>query len=114
MRVKWGVSKNHFARVQNYENRLFSAENSTEIPAMQARTSLLWWADYQPCFRSKQTLFQFNLLLQLDIFEEAFARISDHIVHWGYQETRQDYIEVLKAADVAVSTAEHEFFGVSM
>ena len=48
------------------------------------------------------------------IFEEAFTRISDYIVHWGYQPSRQDYIVVLKTADVAVSTAEHEFFGVSM
>jgi len=49
-----------------------------------------------------------------DIFEEAFTRIRDHILHWGYQESRQDYIAILRAADVAVSTAQHEFFGVSM
>ncbi|XP_078377425.1 tRNA-queuosine alpha-mannosyltransferase-like isoform X2 [Oculina patagonica] len=48
------------------------------------------------------------------IFEEAFTRIKDHVLHWGYQESRQDYINILKAADVAVSTAQHEFFGVSM
>lgn len=48
------------------------------------------------------------------VFEEAWTRIHDHIVHWGYQESRQEYISILKAADVAVSTAEHEFFGVSM
>lgn len=48
------------------------------------------------------------------IFDEALARISDHVLHWGYQQTRQEYIEVLKDADVAVSTADHEFFGVSM
>nr|XP_058958911.1 glycosyltransferase-like domain-containing protein 1 [Pocillopora verrucosa] len=48
------------------------------------------------------------------IFEEACRRIHDHILHWGYQESRKVYISILKAADVAVSTAEHEFFGVSM
>lgn len=48
------------------------------------------------------------------VFHEAYTRISDHILHWGYQQTRQEYIAVLKTADVAVSTAEHEFFGVSM
>lgn len=48
------------------------------------------------------------------VFEEAWTRIHDHIVHWGYQESRQEYISILKAVDVAVSTAEHEFFGVSM
>ena len=50
----------------------------------------------------------------LGIFEEACRRIHDHILHWGYQESRRVYISILKAADVAVSTAEHEFFGVSM
>lgn len=49
-----------------------------------------------------------------EIFEEAFSCIREHIVHWGYQQTRQEYVNVLKNADVAVSTAEHEFFGVSM
>ena len=45
----------------------------------------------------------------LGIFEEACRRIHDHILHWGYQESRKVYISILKAADVAVSTAEHEF-----
>ena len=52
--------------------------------------------------------------LCLEIFEEAFSWIREHIVHWGYQQSRQEYVNVLKNADVAVSTAEHEFFGVSM
>ena len=52
--------------------------------------------------------------LCLEIFEEAFSCIREHIVHWGYQQSRQEYVNVLKNADVAVSTAEHEFFGVSM
>ena len=56
----------------------------------------------------------FVSILILGIFEEAFTRISCHILHWGYQKSRQDYVDVLKTADVAVSTAEHEFFGVSM
>ncbi|KAK2570049.1 Glycosyltransferase-like domain-containing protein 1, partial [Acropora cervicornis] len=35
----------------------------------------------------------------------AYTRISDHILHWGYQQTRQEYIAVLKTADVAVLEA---------
>ena len=35
------------------------------------------------------------------------------IVDWGYV-TRGRYIEVLSSAHVVVSTALHEFFGVSM
>lgn len=44
----------------------------------------------------------------------AKDRLAQHIVNWGYQETRDDYLNVLKHADVVVSTANHEFFGVAM
>ena len=40
--------------------------------------------------------------------------LKDNIVHWGYQETKADFFSALKDADVAVSTALHEFYGVSM
>jgi len=49
-----------------------------------------------------------------DIFVQAQELLKDHIYKWGYQEEKQDYIDVLKTADVALSTANHEFFGVSM
>lgn len=47
-------------------------------------------------------------------FEEARTRLSDHIVHWGYAESREAYLDLLAAADVVISTAEHEFFGISV
>jgi len=48
---------------------------------------------------------------------EAFARarreLGDRVDRWGYQETREQYRAALTEADVFVSTAEHEFFGIS-
>lgn len=38
----------------------------------------------------------------------------ERIVHWGYAPDRDAYEAILRAAHIAVSTADHEFFGVSM
>ncbi|XP_033761796.1 glycosyltransferase-like domain-containing protein 1 [Pecten maximus] len=49
-----------------------------------------------------------------EIFSVARERLSSNIVAWGYQEKKEDFYKILSEADVAVSTALHEFFGVSM
>lgn len=43
--------------------------------------------------------------------EEKF---SDKIIHSGYAEDRQEYWRLVREADVAVSTAIHEFYGIAM
>jgi glycosyltransferase involved in cell wall biosynthesis len=47
------------------------------------------------------------------VFETARKQFSEHIDRWGYQETLDDYRAALREADVFVSTARHEFFGIS-
>lgn len=47
-------------------------------------------------------------------FETARRRLADHIVHWGYAATRAAYLALLRQADVVISTADHEFFGISI
>ncbi len=47
------------------------------------------------------------------IFAQARERFAARIDRWGYQPTRADYVAALREADVFVSTAEHEFFGIS-
>jgi len=46
-------------------------------------------------------------------FADARRHFADHIDRWGYQPTRADYEAALSEADVFVSTALHEFFGLS-
>ncbi|MFT5128200.1 MAG: glycosyltransferase involved in cell wall biosynthesis [Rhodothermales bacterium] len=48
------------------------------------------------------------------IFAKAKSRHESRIRHWGFQATRGDYEAVLASADVVVSTAIHEFFGVAV
>ena len=49
-----------------------------------------------------------------ECFPRAREEFSAEIKYWGYQKSRADYQAVLNWADVAVSTAAHEFFGISM
>lgn len=49
-----------------------------------------------------------------EVFAWAKKRFQSHIDHWGYQPSRQDYQSALAGADVVVSTAMHEFFGISV
>lgn len=48
-----------------------------------------------------------------EVFAEARRTFADRIDRWGYLEDRADYEAALLDADVFVSTARHEFFGLS-
>jgi len=47
-------------------------------------------------------------------FERAFQRYADRILHYGYAENFAEYSNLLHRADIVVSTARHEFFGIAM
>jgi len=47
-------------------------------------------------------------------FEHARPWLEERIVHWGYAHSRADYESLLGRCHVAVSTADHEFFGMAM
>jgi glycosyltransferase involved in cell wall biosynthesis len=49
-----------------------------------------------------------------EIFAAARDAFADRIDRWGYQPSRLEYEAALTEADVVVSTAVHEFFGISM
>ncbi len=47
-------------------------------------------------------------------FEDAHTRLEKEIIHFGYAESREQYAELLHQGDLIISTAKHEFFGISV
>lgn len=48
-----------------------------------------------------------------EAFDTISTEFSDCIRAWGYQDSRDDYWKVLFESDIFLSTANHEFFGLS-
>ncbi|MEM9568611.1 MAG: DUF3524 domain-containing protein [Cyanobacteria bacterium P01_E01_bin.34] len=55
-----------------------------------------------------------NFRQQPTEFAEARKRLGDRIVHFGYAKSVEAYSRLLLGSDVVVSTAYHEFFGISI
>lgn len=51
---------------------------------------------------------------QPDAFDSIRERYSDQIEHWGYLTDREDYDALLRSAEVVISTALHDFQGLSV
>jgi len=47
-------------------------------------------------------------------FEQARRRLGDRIIHCGYVPDEDAYYRLLAGGDIVVSTAVHEFFGISV
>ena len=48
------------------------------------------------------------------VFQEAKTYFQDELVHFGYLDSYTDYQNALAEIDIVVSTADHEFFGISI
>ena len=48
------------------------------------------------------------------IFSEAQVKLQQKILHCGFVESREEYARLLQTGDIVVSTATHEFYGISV
>lgn len=48
------------------------------------------------------------------VFQWAQKRFARNIVHFGYADSREEYISLLQRCDIVASTALHEFFGIAV
>lgn len=76
---------------------------------------------FQLLYRLQATGLPFRLAVAGESFRkvpaefcEAQQRLADRIVQWGYLERVDDYSALLQQADLVISTADHEFFGISV
>ncbi|MCO4781592.1 MAG: DUF3524 domain-containing protein [Candidatus Cloacimonetes bacterium] len=49
-----------------------------------------------------------------EIFEWAKKQLSNHIMHFGYVESKQDYYKILALSDLVISTSWQENYGISV
>lgn len=47
-------------------------------------------------------------------YETLINKLSEHIFHYGYVESREEYFSLLASADIVISTAIQENFGLSI
>lgn len=49
-----------------------------------------------------------------ETFNKIKEELNEEIINFGYVESKSKYFEILQSCHVVVSTAKHEFFGVSV
>ena len=102
-----------------------------DTPRPKGPMRILWAARFEhdknpeDLFQSLKTLKANGIVFRLSVIGEQFRNqpevftwakdyFADHIDNWGYQQSAEQYQKVLTDADIIVSTANHEFFGISI
>lgn len=109
----------------------FSAIDAQPEPAREGLPVVLWnhrWEYdknpedfFEALFRLDDEGINFGLIVLGEsyrdwpgIFDLARERLKHRIIHFGYAESHKEYAALLRKGDIAVSTANHEFFGMAV
>ena len=100
--------------------------NQNKIPELKIIWAARWEHDKNPedFFEAMKIIKSMGVKFKLSVAGESFRQsprcfewarefFKDEIYKWGYQDSFKSYCELLSWADVFVSTANHEFFGLS-
>ncbi len=107
------------------ENEALQAKERNKIP------TILWSARWE---HDKNPEMFFEMLYQLQndgiefklniigqsfensptVFAEAKEKLSDRINRYGFLQNKDDYLHSLRESDILISTANHEFYGISI
>jgi len=112
----------HYPGIEN-----FTPPDDRKDEVIRILWSARWEHDKNPedFFEAIKQLKEIDLPFRLSVigqqFEEtpeifAWARdfFKDEIDHFGFLETHEEFISVLSNSDLVISTADHEFFGISV
>ena len=92
--IVWNHRWEHDKNPQYFFNTLFALE----AEGLDFRLIILGQS-----FRKKPPVFSF-----------ARDKLQQRIIHYGFAESREEYAELLAQGDIVVSTARHEFYGISI
>jgi len=129
---------NHLAAVVSAKSRVlypgldFSDIDTAPTPAKKTGAPVIVWNHRWEHDKGPETFFRtlfalsdagldFGLIVMGEqfascpgIFEAARQKLSGHILHFGFAPSRKEYARHLKQADIVVSTARQEFFGIAV
>ncbi len=102
-------------------------KNNIKFPALRLVWAARWEHDKNPedlyallcLLRERKFEFRVNIIGEsFSNVPKVFARIQREfggfIDNFGYQQSREEYLRVLSESDIIISTAVHEFFGISV